>query len=237
MMLSIKPPLVPLAQHVDLRVSDSMPDVLDQGQLGSCVANALSNSMRYCIRSGKGKDMQPSRLYMYYFTRFLQHTVGEDSGASSKRMVEAVAKYGACDELVWPYVIADYQLEPSVLLQSEGELHAPSFKYSGVKQDETILKTTLSLRHPIICGILVYSSFESDAAITTGDIPTPNRAEEELYGGHCILLIGYDDSLRRFIFQNSWGVDVGKEGYFTIPYDYILNPQLASDMWIVTGFL
>ena len=43
--------------------------------------------------------------------------------------------------------------------------------------------------------------------------------------------VGYDDSIRRFIVQNSWGDKWGVGGYFYIPYDYLTNPRLASDFW------
>lgn len=46
---------------------------------------------------------------------------------------------------------------------------------------------------------------------------------------NCVVLVGYDDSARRFIVRNSWGTDWGQLGYFTMPYDYALNPDLSSD--------
>ena len=42
--------------------------------------------------------------------------------------------------------------------------------------------------------------------------------------------------LKNFFIQNSWGTDVGKQGYFTIPYKYVLDPNLASDFWVFTLF-
>ncbi len=38
------------------------------------------------------------------------------------------------------------------------------------------------------------------------------------YGGHAVLLVGYDD--RGFLAKNSWGTDWGDGGYFRISYDY-----------------
>ena len=82
---------------------------------------------------------------------------------------------------------------------------------------------------------MVYESFESDLSMKTGNIPLPKK-NERCFGGHCILLMGYDDNLRQFKFQNSWGTNVGVKGYFTLPYEYILNPNLSNDFWAITFF-
>ncbi|WP_235430317.1 hypothetical protein [Xanthomonas sp. MUS 060] len=36
-----------------------------------------------------------------------------------------------------------------------------------------------------------------------------------------------------FRIRNSWGGELGDKGYFLIPYDYLLNPQLAADFWVI----
>lgn len=40
-------------------------------------------------------------------------------------------------------------------------------------------------------------------------------------GGHCYLMVGYDPGDKTFTFQNSWGADWGKDGYF----------KMAADDW------
>ena len=42
---------------------------------------------------------------------------------------------------------------------------------------------------------------------------------------------GYDDARQRFIVRNSWGTGWGKAGYFTMPYQYLLERNLSSDFW------
>ena len=58
----------------------------------------------------------------------------------------------------------------------------------------------------------------------------PKPGEKQL-GGHAVLAVGYDDSTKRVLVRNSWGADWGVNGYFTIPYDYISNSNLADDLW------
>jgi C1A family cysteine protease len=60
----------------------------------------------------------------------------------------------------------------------------------------------------------------------------PSRGEE-VVGGHAVLVVGYDDAQKRFIVRNSWGSEWGMGGHYTLPYDYIVNPDLATDFWTI----
>ncbi|MGA7215858.1 MAG: C1 family peptidase, partial [Terrimicrobiaceae bacterium] len=72
--------------------------------------------------------------------------------------------------------------------------------------------------------------FESEEVAKTGTLNLPKPGEKQL-GGHAVLAVGYDDSTKRVLVRNSWGADWGVNGYFTIPYDYISNSNLADDLW------
>jgi hypothetical protein len=52
-------------------------------------------------------------------------------------------------------------------------------------------------------------------------------------GGHAVLAVGYDDASQRFIVSNSWGSGWGMKGYFTIPYSYLTDNNLADDFWTI----
>jgi C1A family cysteine protease len=58
-------------------------------------------------------------------------------------------------------------------------------------------------------------------------------ASEKVLGGHCVLAVGYDDSQQRFIARNSWGTAWGMQGYFTVPYAYLVDSSLSSDFWTI----
>ena len=59
------------------------------------------------------------------------------------------------------------------------------------------------------------------------------KPKEKQLGGHAILAVGYDDRQRRFTIRNSWGSNWGLKGYFTIPYDYVIDENLADDFWTI----
>jgi C1A family cysteine protease len=52
-------------------------------------------------------------------------------------------------------------------------------------------------------------------------------------GGHAVLCLGYDNASQTFLCQNSWGKGWGMQGFFTMPYAYLTNPDLAGDFWSI----
>jgi len=94
------------------------------------------------------------------------------------------------------------------------------------------MKGCLASGYPFVFGFTVYDSFESQQVAQTGVVPMPGSTEQVL-GGHCVVAVGYDDSQQRFIVRNSWGADWGIQGYCTMPYAYLTDPNLASDFWTI----
>jgi C1A family cysteine protease len=58
-------------------------------------------------------------------------------------------------------------------------------------------------------------------------------SDEQVLGGHAVLAVGYDDASQRFLVRNSWGSAWGQNGYFTMPYTYLITSSLASDFWVI----
>jgi C1A family cysteine protease len=96
------------------------------------------------------------------------------------------------------------------------------------------MKTCLASGFPIVVGIAVYSSFESGTVAKTGVVPMP-KSNEECLGGHAVVCVGYDDKAQTWIMRNSWGLGWGNKGYFTLPYLYLLDSSLCSDLWCITS--
>jgi C1A family cysteine protease len=78
----------------------------------------------------------------------------------------------------------------------------------------------------------VYESFEGDDVAKSGIVPMPG-ATETVLGGHAVMAVGYDDASQRFLVRNSWGSAWGMGGYFTIPYAYLTDENLADDFWVI----
>src|SRR5579864_1941565 len=96
-----QPVLVKLPPKKDLR--SGCPPVYDQGQLGSCTANAISGAIQFDQKKQGGTFYAPSRLFIYYNERNMEGTVNSDAGAQIRDGVKSVATLGVCPETEWPY--------------------------------------------------------------------------------------------------------------------------------------
>jgi C1A family cysteine protease len=215
--------------------------VQNQNQIGDCVAFACGSYHQYLQQKKEKKNWVPSHLFIYWNGRAIGgYPESQDTGMTILDGVEALSKFGVCPETEWPYYMSNMTLDPPQACFSDALPNRVTQYYSvtpstDMKGDITMseFKHVLVQGYPIVCGIQVYSSFESAAAIQSGDIPMPNTATEEYYGGHAILVISWSDETKRVGFLNSWGVGFGKAGYGTLPYEYILNPSLADEFYVM----
>jgi C1A family cysteine protease len=222
--------LAKLPEQVDLR--PQCPPVYDQGQLGSCTANAIGGALEFDqIKQGKPSPFTPSRLFIYYNERVIEHSVDSDSGAQIRDGVKSVNKLGAPPETDWPYDITKFRDKPSDQAYADGSGNQ-AVLYKRLTPTLGQLKGCLASGYPFVFGFTVYDSFESQEMAKTGHLQMPT-ADEKQVGGHAVLAVGYDESQQAFIIRNSWGPDWGLQGYFTMPYPYLLQGTLASDFWTI----
>ena len=203
-----------------------LPNIIDQGQLGDCVANAFY----YCIMSQTNNNVNPSRLYLYANCRSIDFTpLNQDDGTTIRTACKAIYNYGVCKETVYPYIISNYVNLPPLNAYLAAK-RFQTFTYLFISQTLTSIKSCLNTNNvPIVFGFMVYSSFMSNTVAKTGIVPVPNTQTETLQGGHCMCIVGYNDSTQTFLCANSWGTSWGNKGYCSIPYAYLTNPKLASD--------
>ena len=218
----------PLPTSVDLRPLCS--PIEDQGNLGSCTANSLAGALEFLEDKDKVKFSDASRLFIYYNERVIERTILSDSGAMIRDGIKTLAKQGFCSEKNWPYNIAKFTKKPNITCYKEALTRLITSYYRLTTLND--MKTCLATGYPFVFGFTVYESFESDVVTKTGVVPMP-AANEKTLGGHAVCAVGYDDSTSRFLVRNSWGSNWGINGYFTIPYSYVSNSNLADDFWTI----
>jgi C1A family cysteine protease len=220
---------IPLPASVDLR--PGMPSVYDQGDLGSCTANAIGAACEFDLMKNKQSAFMPSRLYIYYNERNLEGTPAEDSGAEIRDGMIVVNAQGVAPESIWPYDVSKFAVEPPA------EVYRAATKdfvtgYYRVDQTEPAIKTCLAQGYPVVFGFTVYSAFESDEVEKTGVLDVP-AASESVLGGHAVLCVGYTED-GYYLVRNSWGANWGPfHGYFKMAAAYLEDKDLASDLWVV----
>jgi C1A family cysteine protease len=228
--LTLKEQAISLPPSVDLR--PEMPPVYDQGQLGSCTANAIAGSLEYQEWAQNERTSTPSRLFIYYNEREMEGTVDEDAGAVIRDGIKSVATQGAPNETDWPYVISRFKEKPPVTAYADALQHE-AVKYARPSITSYYLRSALANKHPIVFGFTVYESFETAKVAETGWVPYPNVEKEQILGGHAVLAVGYliHNNHLYFVVRNSWGADWGDKGYCYMPASMLLDGDISNDFW------
>lgn len=235
-----------LPSSVDLR-ADCSP-IENQGQIGSCTAQAAMGVIEYFERRAFNKHIDGSRLFVYKTTRNLMQVTG-DTGAWLRNTMGALALCGVPAEKYWVYTDKQPQFDeeppPFVYAVADNYEAIKYFCHDPLGENiagKTVLervKQYLAAAVPSMFGFYGFESFSySDIK---GGIPYPCPGEQAQWG-HAIVAVGYDDKMKikntmcnktstgALLIRNSWGTDWGDQGYGWLPYDYVLN-KLALDFW------
>lgn len=215
---------------VDL--SNLFPPVYDQAGLGACVPNSLASVIEFLQNKEKITQYTPSRLFIYYNTRVIDGTVKSDSGCTFRNCIKSYNDLGSPPENYWLYMPFRFTTKPSKKAYDEGLKHK-ELRYVKISQDLDSLKAVLTSGYPFVFGMVCYQSFESKEVASTGNVPLPKK-DEKPTKGHAGVCVGFDDATKQFLCRNSWGSKWGKKGYYTLPYEYMINSNLTGDHWMIT---
>jgi C1A family cysteine protease len=237
---------------VDLRAWCS--PIEDQGDLGSCTAQAGVGLIEFYERKAFGMHIDASRLFLYKATRNLLGWTG-DTGAYLSATMAAMTLFGVPPEKYWPYTTAkpgevappaaDFDREPPAFCYAFAQNYQ-SITYfrldpPGVSPTTLLkrIKTYLLANMPSMFGFTVYSAAQYTESSGLFPYPCPR---EQAVGGHAVIAVGYDDAKKiknplcgkettgALLIRNSLGTAWGDKGYGWMPYEYVLKGQ-AVDWW------
>jgi len=93
----------------------------------------------------------------------------------------------------------------------------------------TLIKQHIANLSVIPLGIVVYPDFE---AASGPAVYSPSSGNCSL-GGHCVALVGYDDSRQAFRIMNSWGTGWGDGGFLWVAYNAF--PTIVQEAYLPIG--
>lgn len=220
-----------------VRLNNQIVDILDQGKLGSCAANALAQAIRAgLIQRGTptSQAVLASRLYLYYMARAADGVQSVDSGTCFRRMLDAARRVGYPPERFWAYDDSPEQFKAK---PDAAAVRAAFDQIEGLtfhRLDSTGVQRSFDLRTLLAGGyVIVFGTIVSDRFASFGpDSPPldPPGAGETILGGHGLLLAGYGQGY--FEGPNSWGPSYGRRGWFRMTDAYIENWR-STDFWVL----
>jgi len=229
---------------VDLRTTGFFSPIDDQGDLGSCTANAVIGALEFVERKDHGGQyLDHSRRFLYRLTRKLENKViGNraigDVGAEIRNTIKTLGTVGAPPEWAWPYDTKNFDVEPPADVYALAQAYK-ALVYARL-QALADIKATLLAGYPATIGFTCYQSIDNTGV--SGDIPVPALDKgEKTDGGHAVVAAGFDDGrpweggvkdYGAILIRNSWGTSWGDGGYGWLPYWYWLRSQ-ADDFWVL----
>lgn len=185
--------------------------VKDQGQIGRCVATALSSILEYYDFKQNGVDAEMSPGYIYGNRSNSSH---KDSGMIMRDALDIVSKFGDVYAYEFPYdaetpeIISYYERDAERLYES-GHPHRIS-EYCRVN-------TVGAAKLALMAGVPLLMAMEWFDDMKVGDDGVLSTEYIGYAGGHCMFIYGWDE--RGWKIQNSWSEDWGVNGCFILPYE------------------
>jgi C1A family cysteine protease len=223
--------------------SDLIIEILNQGSLGSCTANATMQAIRashvlqWRALGLPGVPPLGSRLWLYYLSRALNGETNFDAGTFLRCCFQVLNENGFCPESLWPYSAQGnaWRTIPNLSARREAfDQHASasaageSFSYFRIYEDGDArlerVKRALAARQLVVFGTDVSDEFVNNDFGTQPVDPTIGHKA----GGHAMCAVDHDGDYPRIV--NSWGPDWAEKGFCR------MTPAAVSkwrDIWIV----
>lgn len=205
-------------QSVDLRKDGYITSVKDQGACGSCVAfgsvAAIEGTARVQAKqSSLAIDLSEAHL-------FYCHAAAQNRNCSTGWWVDpaldACRDLGVVPEAKFPYTAGN---QKCAISGSQSAYRIVS--YTKLKEAPK-MKRWLADKGPLVACFMVYEDFY---AYKSG---VYRHVQGKAEGGHCVSIVGYDDTTKSWIAKNSWGQGWGTKGFFQIAYGEV---GIDFEMW------
>jgi C1A family cysteine protease len=223
-------PAASLPETFDLRDvggRDFVTPVRDQGECGASVSFAILAALETTAaytRGAPGLNLDLSEAHLFH-NHAKARGYTSQSGAWPDDLFDDAADKGVTFEDYFPYnedgsgaPNADW---PNRLAKAAG--------VTDLTGAPAAIKQHLFSYGPVAACMLVRADFPH----YRGGVY--RHTTEEILGGHCVALIGWDDRAGCWIAKNSWGTDWGENGFFRIAYGESFIEDYPGDRPTVFG--
>ncbi len=188
-----------------------IPDVRNQGQVGSCVGFAITNIMQILNQVETGRRETFSAGYVYGKCR---DENADHIGMYIDSALQYLIKTGSCFERDFPHNVEMPEIRQMVknrpdLDEKAEPYHIKAYEVYGYAQKHKKYNAVKAALYQFKTPILADTNF-------------PN-------GRHAVCIIGWNDDTQKFTIVNSWGKSWGKSGIGEIDYEILNRGYLLVD--------
>lgn len=240
-------------KHFQVDLGMANVPVLDQGPHGTCATFATTAAIDAYKYSG---DYISQQCLLEIGNYEEEKSFGDISsgwdGALYSEILDRINKYGIIDKQTCPheYASPEYKLSPNEYHQYSFNQWAHDFKWRVLTtpDEDSILETasidqvkeSLNNGNRVLIGTILILKFADGVPIANyhnglWDFPKNYNIKDFIndvkhlnFGGHAVIITGYDDKLKLFKIRNSWGEEQGDHGEFYMSYDYFEAMNIDS---------
>ena len=214
------------ASNDDVKILDSLVldypyKILNQGEVGSCVAHALSRLKSYI--DGRNSENVYSVGFVYGYR---QEDDWQGTGMVTREALKNLVKVGDCKYSSFPVneeypaiknTLNKYGLDKLVKEAANNKALA----YIRLQTDE-LKEYFCKFKKPVAISVNVYDNFY-EANSNKGEIPSIPKGKKK--GSHLMLCIGYIGN--KTVCINSWGDHNGDKGRYYLD----INSEIIKEIW------
>lgn len=184
--------------------------VKDQGDVGACVAHALSSIIEYYNSVQRNDFTEMSTGYIYGNRSNSEH---KDSGMVMRDALEVVRKFGDVPKKLFPHNV---ETPMALMLYKHKSKELYETGYPNRISEYCRINTVNAAKLALMSGspLLMAMEWYNDMVVEDGVLKTNYVGYG---GGHCMFIYGWDE--RGWKVQNSWGESWGVDGRFILPYE------------------
>jgi hypothetical protein len=218
--------------------------VYDQFQTETCVANSISTALAYLLKLNNPTNPieLPSRVFIYILGKAIDYQSIDCSlhkGLQGFNIINYLNFYKIPSETELPFPTEEESgttsgdvgslciVPPNSIIKYDNnrKLIFQTFDKAVLPNDRiNAIKYSLSKNRIIIIALRMFSSFFTSWN-NNGRLVLPATSGETWFGGHSLVIIGYNDSNQTLTVRNSWG-NTGDNGNGYLPYEYVTTPTL-----------
>jgi cathepsin K len=215
---------VPTNLPASFDLSSFLPEIGNQGRLGSCTAWATAYYGRsllfnYSESSSRTEGLRLSPSYIYN-----QLTQGQCKGTSISMSLQLLVDQGASEWDLFPYQSTGCNLQPSANQRD----NASNFKMQDYKVLSGInlvneVKTLITQGKPVVVAMGLDPEFGKKDSFGLSAYRPHQVQKEKIFGSHAMLVVGYSNQYKAFKLVNSWGEGWGDGGFVWVDYEAFEN--------------
>jgi C1A family cysteine protease len=204
--------------------SNFVTPIKDQMSCGSCVAFGIVATVESTLRRQRNDpslNVNLSEAHLFFcHARARGRTCS--TGWWPAEALEDFRTKGVVDDACYPYSMSN--TDCSGLCSNWADRVAKITGFRALTSQPAQIKEWVSTRGPVSACFSVYEDF---FGYKSGIY---RHVSGNLAGGHCVTIVGYNDSPGYWICKNSWGTGWGTSGFFNIAYG-----ECGIDTWFNHG--